>query len=152
MAGAPLRSRRRSGVSRPSEKPPDEPVFCTDEALGGNVVVNALRAVGLEVERLTDHHAPGTKDAVWLPDIGKRGWVLLTKDKRMRFRYAEILAIVNHGVRAFVLTGGNMKATDMAQSFLAAMPKMKRILAKTRTPFVASVTRAGDVTIVYPDR
>ena len=139
-------------MSSPSEKSPDEPVFCIDEALGGTVVASALRAAGHRVERLIDHHPPGTRDAVWLPDIGQRGWVLLTKDKRMRYRPAEILAIVKHGVRAFALTGGNMKASEMADSFLTAVPKMKRILAKTPTPFVASVTKGGDVAIVYPGR
>lgn len=68
----------------------------------------------------------------------------------MRFRPAEVLAIVKHGVRAFALTGGNMKASEMAASFLIAMPKMKRVLARTPYPFVAAVTKAGDVTVVYP--
>lgn len=137
-------------MSNPSGKPPDEPVFCIDEALGGTIVAAALRAAGLRVERLIDHHASGTEDAVWLPDVGRRGWVVLTKDKRMRFRLTEQIAIVKHGVRAFALTSGNMKATEMAASFLAAVPKMKRLLARTSHPFVAAVTKSGDVALVYP--
>ena len=137
-------------MSEQSGKPPDEPTFCIDEALGGTVVVAALRAAGHRVERLIDHHAPGAQDTVWLADVGRRGWVVLTKDKRMHLRPTEQIAIVKHGVRAFALTGGNMGATEMAASFLAAMPKMKRILAKTPHPFVAAVTKSGDVAVVYP--
>ena len=111
-------------MSSSSSEPPDEPTFCVDEALGKRVVAQALRDAGVRVELLIDHHSPGTPDAEWLADVGRRGWVVLTKDKRMRFRPAEQIAIVKHGVRAFVLTSGEMSAQDMAVAFLEAMPRM----------------------------
>ncbi|MCG3134125.1 MAG: hypothetical protein HMLKMBBP_01412 [Planctomycetes bacterium] len=137
-------------MSSPPATPPDEPTFCIDEALGGRVVSDALGRAGFHVERLIDHHPPGTEDAVWLADIGRRGWIVLTKVTRMRFRPTEQLAIVRHGVRAFALTGGNMRAAEMAAVFLVAMPAMRRLLAKTPHPFVAALTRSGTVALVYP--
>lgn len=68
----------------------------------------------------------------------------------MRCKPVEVPAIVRHGVRAFALTGGNMKADELAASFVTAMLRMKRLLVNTPHPFVAAVTRSGDVRIVYP--
>ncbi len=137
-------------MSSPSSGPPDEPVFCIDEALGKRVVPDALRTAGVRVELLIDHHPRGTADALWLPDIGRRGWVVLTKDKNMKRRPAEQLAVVRNGVRAFSLTTGDLTGPEMADAFLRAMPSIRRLLRRHPGPFIASVTRAGRVEIVYP--
>ena len=137
-------------MSSSSREQPEEPTFCIDEALGNRVVAQALREAGVSVELLIDHHKRGAFDEEWLPDIGRRGWIVLTKDKMMRRRPAEQLAIVKHGVRAFSLTSGEMKAQEMAEVFLKAMPKMKRLLRKHPEPFIAAVTRSGDITLVFP--
>jgi hypothetical protein len=137
-------------VSSSSSGPPEEPTFCIDEALGNRIVAQALREEGHRVELLIDHHARGTPDAVWLEDIGRRGWVVLTKDKRMRKRPAEQVAVVRHAVRAFVLTSGEMGAREMASAFLRAMPGMRRLLAKVDGPFIAAVSRSGEGSVVFP--
>jgi len=139
-------------VSSSSSGPPDEPVFCIDEALGKRVVPDALRAAGVRVELLIDHHPRGTADATWLADIGRRGWVVLTKDKNMRRRPAEQLAVVKNGVRAFSLTSGDLSGPEMADAFLKAMPRIRSLLRRHPGPFIASVTRSGQLAIVYPPR
>ena len=138
-------------MSSSSRERPDEPVFCIDEALGKRVVPDALRAAGLRVELLIDHHPRGTPDAVWLADVGRRGWVVLTKDKNMRRRPAEQLAIVRNGVRAFSLTSGDLSGPEMADAFVKAMPKIRSLLRRREGPFIASVTRGGTVAVVYPN-
>jgi hypothetical protein len=137
-------------VSSSSSGPPDDPVFCIDEALGRRVVPDALRAAGVRVELLIDHHPRGTADATWLPDVGRRGWIVLTKDKNMRRRPAEQLAIVRNGVRAFSLTSGDLSGPEMAEAFVRAMPGMRRLVRRHPGPFIASVTRSGLVAVVYP--
>lgn len=49
---------------------------------------------------------------------GHRGWAVLLKDERIRRRAAEKAALVNAGVRAFVITRGDLRAEQMAQRFL----------------------------------
>ena len=46
----------------------------------------------------------GLQDIEWLPPVGERRWILLTKDKHIRRRQLEVDAILNAGVRAFVVT------------------------------------------------
>ena len=54
-----------------------------------------------------DTFGTGTLDVDWLPEVGARGWILITKDKNIRKRETELRALKQAGVRAFVLTASN---------------------------------------------
>jgi hypothetical protein len=51
----------------------------------------------------------GTLDVDWLPQVGRREWILITKDKNIRKREIELRALKQSRVRAFVLTAGGLK-------------------------------------------
>ncbi len=40
----------------------------------------------------------GTPDVDWLPRVGARGWILITKDKNIRKREVELRALKQAGV------------------------------------------------------
>jgi hypothetical protein len=147
MAASQEKSKKPSAAS--SKSPPDEPTFLVDESLGGNVVTSALREAGASVERLRDHFPPGTPDQEWLAEVGNRGWVVVTKDKRIRRRPAEVAAIVGANVRAFVLTSGNATGQAMAQAYVAALPAMRQYCRDFAPPFVATVSAAGRERVFY---
>jgi hypothetical protein len=50
----------------------------------GRAIGRRLAAEGLRVELHDDHFPQGTPDVVWLTEVGKRGWIVLTKDTRIR--------------------------------------------------------------------
>ena len=66
-------------------KPPEPSVFFIDRSLGKKIVAQALRDIGETVEIHDDHFAPDAKDEDWLVEVGKRGWIVLTKDDRIRY-------------------------------------------------------------------
>jgi hypothetical protein len=79
--------------------------------------------MGAAVERLTAHLPKGTNDETWLSFVGKNGWVVLTRDKRIRYRRLERLALQAANVPAFVFTGGNVTIKEtgaMAPSFITS--------------------------------
>lgn len=49
----------------------------------------ALREAGWSVETHDDHFTQDTKDVDLLPEVGRRGWILLTQDARIRYHAAE---------------------------------------------------------------
>jgi len=51
-------------------------------------------------------------------------------------------------VRAFVFTGGNMSGIEMAESIVAAVQRMLRIIATTPPPFIARITGSGAVDVI----
>lgn len=59
-----------------------------------------------------------TPDDVWLPVIGQRGLVVITRDQRIRYRPVERIAWVEHRVRGFVLTGAGSQSTADSKAIL----------------------------------
>jgi hypothetical protein len=73
----------------------------------------------------------------------------VTRDERIRYRVAEKQAIRRAKVRAFVLTAqGNLRAEMLAQNFLKALGKVLRIVEAQKAPFVAKISRSGDVSLL----
>jgi hypothetical protein len=57
--------------------------FFIDRCLGNKLIVETLRGAGLTVEIHDDHFSKNAPDIDWIPEIGQRGWVILTKDARI---------------------------------------------------------------------
>jgi hypothetical protein len=95
------------------------------------------------VERLTDHFAKGTEDRMWLEHAGARGWVVLTRDKRIRYRQLELLALRAARVRAFVFTGGNVGMQDTGKVLAGALSRIQRIARSDKGPFIYHIGKSG---------
>jgi hypothetical protein len=113
---ATVRARRSS--SRPSARPSPSRSRTLSRpscSLGRGLVVEALRAAKLDVHAHDDHFAQNTPDAEWLVEVGRRGWVVLTKDKNIRVNALERLALVRANVACIMLGRGDLTASAMAQ-------------------------------------
>jgi len=80
------------------------------------------------IEIHDDHFARDEEDRIWLQTAGRRGWVVLTKDKRLRYRPLEFAALRASSARVFILTAGNLRGTDIASVFVTALPLICKIL------------------------
>lgn len=146
MTATADRSKKQSALNLPSL--PEPLVFFIDRSLGRRVIPNALRDAGARVELHDDHFSQDAQDQVWLAGAGKRGWVVLTKDKHLRYRAVETNALMSAKVRAFVLTTrGDLSGAEIGQIFVKALPKMRQLCATDSGPFVAHVSRDGSVSI-----
>lgn len=126
-------------------KQPETFVFFLDRNLGRNKFSNILRARGLRIEVHDEHFSPDASDPEWLTEVGQRGWVVVTVDRRIRYRQLEWLAFKAGMVRAFAFSSGNLRAEEMAGIFLKALPKIRRSLEEEQAPFLATITKSGDV-------
>jgi uncharacterized protein with PIN domain len=78
--------------------PPEQPrKFFVDRNLGRVAVPNLLRAAGWELITLAEHYGVPEDEQVTdtrlIEDSAKLGWAVLMKDKRIRYRQAEIDAV-----------------------------------------------------------
>src|SRR5438874_9526612 len=143
------RLKKRSVANSTSPKPPEELTFFLDRQLGRYKMAGALRKAGLNIEIHDDHFLQGALDPEWLRAVGERNWIVVTRDERIRYRVAEKQAIRRAKVRAFVLAAqGNLRAETLAENFLKALPKIRRLVEKEKPPFVAKVSRSGDVNLL----
>lgn len=122
------------------------PVLFLDRSLGRRQVPAMLREAGLRLHTLAEvYGVPADQDVVdtaWLQLAGERGWPVLMKDERIRYRPAERAALVAHRVQAFCLTGGNLRAAVMAEQYLAVLDDLARACEKPG-PFLYAVSARG---------
>jgi len=129
--------------------PPNSPaVFFIDRSLGKRIIAEKLREAGVIVEIHDDHFRQDALDQHWLAEVGQRGWIVLTKDDRIRYRPAELDAYLRNKVRVFIFGSGEMKAQEMADAVAKAMPKILRLVKRTSPPFFARISRTGIVSLL----
>ena len=59
------------------------------------------------------------EDTTWIAESASRGWIAFMKDERIRRRPAERAVIHQYSARCFCLTNANLKATEMAECYVA---------------------------------
>ncbi len=122
------------------------PDLFLDRSLGRHQVPDLLRASGLRLRTLSEVYGTPADETVadvdWLEIAGASGWAVLMKDQRIRYRPVERQALIAHSVRAFCLTGGNLRAAGMAAQFLAAIGPMTSACAEPG-PFLYAVSPRG---------
>lgn len=85
-----------------------------------------------------------TKDPDWLALAGRERWVVISRDKNIRRRPAELRAVLDHGVRLFVLTSaGNLSRWDTLDLLVRRWPDIAAAAEDNAGPFICSVTRNG---------
>lgn len=112
-------------------------------------MAGALRSAGVHVELHEEHFAPDAPDVEWLAEVGRRAWIVLTKDDAIRRNPLERSALLAAGVRAFIITSQNMSGPDMAALVREHLPAISRVIRRERAPFIAVLTRSG-VNLVDP--
>lgn len=91
----------------------------------------------------------GLADEEWLHDAGERGWVVLMKDAKIRYRPAELQVLIDHGLRAFCLTNANLRGVEMAARFVDNLPRMIRVAQERPGPYIYGVY-SGGVRVLWP--
>lgn len=137
-------------------------VYFTDRDLG-NIFPDILAAAGLHVERHRDHFRPDCPDEEWLEAVGRKGWIAVTHDARIRYKPNELNAVVRHGVSLLVIVG-RARFADLARNFVATAPRIETFLDQHAPPLIAKIYRAsrsdpardagaaGTVSLWYPRR
>ena len=153
MAARRNKSKRQFVGSGQSLSPPEDFVLYLDENLcNSRALLELLLRRGVRHERHLTHFPRGMPDHVWLPKVGENGWILLTADKRIRYNMLEKKALSECKVKEFVFASGNLSGEEMAAALDAAIYKMVRLAAKTDAPFVAAITRSGEVHLRWPSK
>ena len=128
-------------------------VYFTDRDLGLRFP-DMLTDAGLTVERHRDHFRHDARDEEWLEEVGKRGWVAITHNSRIRYTPNEKEAVIRHRVRLLIVIG-HAPYPDLARSFVATIPQIEAFLEAHDPPIIAKVyrgTRAEDSLEVSPGR
>ena len=114
-------------------------VYFTDRDLGKQFP-NILRSAGMAVEAHSDHFPANASDEEWLRAVSARRWVVLTHDRRIRYKANERDAVMQNGIAMLVIVGA-APLPELAQSFVAMTRRVESFLDRNDPPFIARVYR-----------
>lgn len=120
-------------------------VIVLDENICFPELQKVISDAGVSCKLLTDHFPRGTQDNQWLPYIGERGWILLSKDLAIGINSLEYLALTNAGIGAFFIRSREMPKRDIIDCVVKALPKMIRIVESQERPFLFKIYKDGTV-------
>ena len=104
-----------------------------------------LKASGLDVrlhnEIFSEQSAQDSvADDIWIRHCGNNGWIALTRDNDITRTPASVEAAMESGAKIFILRG-QMTFPELANQFVGAIDKIRRVLAREEGPFIARVKR-----------
>jgi len=108
-------------------------------------LVNGLKAFGENVTHLRVHFSGATQDSVWLPKIGKKGWVLITADKKIRRKPHERQALKDNRVGAFVFSVTGLDHCEWIRLTVRRWSEIKNFASKTTPPYIYRVPSRGKI-------
>lgn len=137
------KSKKRSASNNAAQ--PDNPILFIDRCAWSGRLGEALAAQGIPYIAHQDRFDQACPDEEWLAVAGRERWVVLTRDKRIRYRPAELRAFREHKVVGFVLASSEATGAQTAQLVLALYDKMMRKARGAKPPALFTVTLAGGI-------
>lgn len=136
-----------------SSSPLNSYTIFLDRNFGAKLVAEELRGLGLLVEVHADHFPeadtkPEESDADWIREVTGLGWVIFTRDGKIRNNPLERRTFIECGARVFNVRNGSAPAAEVANSVQRAKIRIERILASNSGPFIVGISLNGDVTFI----
>jgi hypothetical protein len=108
-------------------------------------VAEAVKQVREDACWLEDVFEEGwIKDREWIPEVGARGWLVITKDKKIRTRPEERRAIKENNVGCFILNYSQpLNRWEILKLVTSTIDEMEEKFANTPRPFLYLIDRNG---------
>jgi hypothetical protein len=108
-------------------------------------VAEAVKQVREDACWLEDVFEEGwIKDREWIPEVGARGWLVISKDKKIRTRPEERRAVKENNVGCFILNYKQpLNRWEMLKLVTSTLDEMEEKFANTPRPFMYLIDRNG---------
>lgn len=103
------------------------------------------REAGIPFVAHRDRFAHDTPDAQWLAAAAEHGWVIVTRDQRIRYRANEVAAVRRGRLHLFALSSGNLSAAESARIVVAAWPRIRAAVRDHAPPMLWRIDRSGRI-------
>jgi len=108
-------------------------------------VAEAVKQVREDACWLEDVFEEGwIKDREWIPEVGARGWLVISKDKKIRTRREERRAVKENNVGCFILNYKQpLNRWEILKLVTSTLDEMEEKFANTPRPFMYLIDRNG---------
>lgn len=96
----------------------------------------------------------GTFDLEWMPRVGAAGYIVVSRDRRIRTRPAELEAYMAHGIRSiWIGAKQDLRPQDQADLFLRHEERLRReIIKRGSGPWALALNVSGPRPIRLPEQ
>ena len=116
--------------------------FFIDRSMGRRPAL-ALREAGFRAIAHDEQFRQDAKDQEWLQWAGHHGLIVITQDKQIRRRPAELAVFKASGVLAFIVAAGDVRGAEAVMLVLSRAGRMLEIAAAEPRPAAYSIHRDG---------
>ena len=111
----------------------------------GTRVPRAIRLVGRDIRYHDEEFAAqDTPDTDIIPNVARNGWVMLTRDKKIRRRPAEVAAIRMARAKCVVLAQRSaLNAWGLLHRVVCSWEDIETIVDRSSGPFILNVYKDG---------
>jgi hypothetical protein len=120
----------------------------------GTAVPRALQIVRQAYEDVHYHDElfdADTEDVDWIADVGGRGWIVVTRNRKIGTNPAEIAAVEEAGLRCFCLTqtrGHQLDRWRMLERVVCSWADMQAEVRTRPAPFFIGIGRGGAFKVI----
>ncbi len=113
-------------------------------------LVDILKILGVDATHLQEHFSANTPDVDWLPEIGRRGWTVVTGDRGISRRPAERRALEEANVIAVFMEKGftGRPIFDQVAHVIKNWPTIESRVAKVKPGTALEVGVNGKVQLL----
>jgi uncharacterized protein with PIN domain len=83
------------------------------------------------------------EDEVWIPETARQGWLIITRDRAIQDKRAEIAAVRHHSARMVTLASAEAKTVWLQLEVVMCQWRRIEGLLGQAGPFIYSATRTG---------
>ena len=112
--------------------------------------VEILKLLDVDAHHLQEDFPASTLDVDWIPEIGRRGWVVITGDRGIARKPAEKKALEEaHVIAVFMAKGFTHKQIfDLVSSIIKWWPEIARQVTRVKVGTSLQVTINGKVELL----
>lgn len=128
------------------------PALLLDENLSSSDIATFLRRIRTEwqIELCIDYLPRGAPDPDVINECGRREWVLISCDDRIRYVPENKAAAIRNRLKAFMFNKGNYQGVEYAAALIVGRSQLLNMVKNTVGPFFARIQRGGDVLLLEP--
>jgi hypothetical protein len=83
---------------------------------------------------MDDHFAQDADDSDWIPDVAARGWVIVTRDRRILFTPVERAALERSGAHYIAVVAKDRSGAQMGKAIGAWVRKIDATISAAGVP------------------
>jgi len=105
-----------------------------DRSFGAHRLATVLRTVGFDVHVHKHYFKDDEEDAVWIPNVKARGWVVLSSDKRIARDPLNIRAVLDSKAQVVMSSDNNTLPEFWGAAFIAGRIRVNELLDRNPGP------------------